>query len=145
VDAVAPGGGVIIGAPLDQHLQNDLSAIASKARSRTRAIYLVHPHNPSGTVNDTATFTTFVRDMSKRTTVIVDEAYLEFKPDFTERTVVGLTRNGENVIVFGTFGKIYGWPAFPWVIRLPPKVLAASLKRAGIGVPETLDHLVDRF
>jgi aspartate/methionine/tyrosine aminotransferase len=88
VDAVAPGGGGVIGVPLDQHLQNDLSAIAAKVSPRTRVIYLVDPHNPSGTVNDTETFTAFVRDMSRRITVIVDEAYLEFEPDSTARTAI---------------------------------------------------------
>jgi histidinol-phosphate aminotransferase len=141
VDAVAPGGGVVIGVPLDQHLQNDLPAIAAKVSSRTRAIYLVNPHNPSGTVNDAATFMTFVRDMSQRTTVIVDEAYLEFEPDCIERTVVGLTRAGENVVVFRTFGKIYGLAGLSMGYAVAPKARSASLKRAGIGVPETLDRL----
>lgn len=140
VDTVAPGGGVVIGVPLDQHLRNDLSAIAAKVSSRTRAIYLVNPHNPSGTVSDTATFNTFVHEMSKRATVIVDEAYLEFEPDFTVRTAAGLTRAGENVVVFRTFGKIYGLAGLPMGYAVAPKALAASLKRAGIGVPETLDR-----
>jgi histidinol-phosphate aminotransferase len=72
-DALEPRGGVVVGVPLDQQIRNDLSAIAAKVRSRTRAIYLVNPHNPSGTVNDAESFTTFVRDMSKRTTVKVVE------------------------------------------------------------------------
>src|ERR1700724_4090874 len=59
VDAGAPGGGVVIGVPLDEHLQNNLPAIAAKVGPRTRAIYLVNPHNPSGTVSDATTFTTF--------------------------------------------------------------------------------------
>jgi histidinol-phosphate aminotransferase len=141
VDAVAPGGGVVVGVPLDQHLQNDLSAIAAKVSSRTRAIYLVNPHNPSGTVNDTETFTTFVREMSKRTTVIVDEAYLEFEPDFDARTAAGLTRAGESVVVFRTFGKIYGLAGLSMGYAVAPKAFAESLKRADIGVPETLDRL----
>jgi histidinol-phosphate aminotransferase len=111
--------------PLDQYLQNDLSAIAAKVSSRTRAIYLVNPHNPSGTVNDTESFTTFVRDMSKRTTVIVDEAYLEFEPDFAARTAAGLTRAGENVVVFRTFGKIYGLAGLSMGYAVAPKALAA--------------------
>jgi Uncharacterized protein conserved in bacteria (DUF2252) len=43
--------------------------------------------------------------MSKRTAAVVDEAYLEFETDFPQRTVSGLTRAGENVIVFRTFGR----------------------------------------
>ena len=40
--------------------------------ARTRAIYLVNPHNPSGIVSVATTFIAFVREMSKRTTVIVE-------------------------------------------------------------------------
>ena len=47
VDVVAPGGGVVVGVPLDEHFQNDLPAIAGKVSTRTRAIYLVNPHNPT--------------------------------------------------------------------------------------------------
>jgi len=82
VNAVRPAGGVVVGVPLNARLENDLAAIAAKVTSKTRAIYLVNPHNPSGTVSETATFTAFVRDMSKRTMVIVDEAYLEIRARF---------------------------------------------------------------
>ena len=140
VDAVAPGGGVVVGVPLDEHFQNDLPAIAGKVSTRTRAIYLVNPHNPTGTVSDAATFRRFVSEMSEHTTVIVDEAYLEFEPDFAERTVVALTRSGGNVVVFRTFAKIYGLAGLSVGYVLVPKALAASLTRAGIGAPETLDR-----
>jgi histidinol-phosphate aminotransferase len=141
VDAVAPGGGAVIGVPLNRQFENDLPAIAAKVGARTQGIYLVNPHNPSGTVSDAETFLNFVREMSKRTTVIVDEAYLEFEPDFDRRTAVGLTRAGENVIVFRTFAKIYGLAGLSVGYAVAPKVQAASLKRAGIGDPETLDRL----
>jgi histidinol-phosphate aminotransferase len=141
VDAVAPGGGVAVGVPLDQNLQNDLTAIAAKVNARTRAIYLINPHNPSGTVTDAAKFAAFVSDLSARVVVIVDEAYLEFEPDFNERTVVGLTRAGKNVVVFRTFDKIYGLAGLSMGYVVAPKTLAASLKRAGIGSPEPLGRL----
>ena len=41
VDAVAPGGGVVVGVPLNAHLENDLPAIAARVTDRTRAIYIV--------------------------------------------------------------------------------------------------------
>jgi histidinol-phosphate aminotransferase len=141
VDAVAPAGGIAIGVPLNQTLQNDLDAIAAKTTERTRAIYLVNPHNPTGTVIDSATFLDFVREMSKRTTVIVDEAYLEFEPDFAQRTAAGLTRAGENVVVFRTFGKMYGLAGLAVGYAIAPKAIAASMKRAGIGGPGMLDRL----
>jgi histidinol-phosphate aminotransferase len=141
VDSVTPGGGIVVDVPLNQALQNDLPAIAAKTNARTRAIYLVNPHNPSGTVTDAATFLDFVREMSKRTTVIVDEAYLEFEPDFAQRTAAGLTRAGKNVVVFRTFGKMYGLAGLSVGYAIAPKAIAASMKRAGIGGPGMLDRL----
>jgi histidinol-phosphate aminotransferase len=141
VDAVSPGGGVAVGVPLNKALENDLPAIAAKTNARTRAIYLVNPHNPSGTVTAAAPFLDFVREMSKRTTVIVDEAYLEFEPDFAQRTAAGLTRAGENVIVFRTFGKMYGLAGAAIGYAIAPRAIAASIKRAGVGGPGLIDRL----
>jgi histidinol-phosphate aminotransferase len=141
VDAVTPGGGVAIGVPLDEHLQNDLAGIAARVTRRTRAIFLVNPHNPTGTVNHAAKFRTFVNEMSDLTTVIVDEAYLEFEPDLQERTVTDLTRAGRNVVVFRTFGKIYSLAGLSMGYAIAPIDLATLLTRAGLGVPGTLNRL----
>jgi histidinol-phosphate aminotransferase len=45
----------------------------------------VNPHNPTGLIEDKEEFLEFVRQISERTLVLVDEAYLEFLPDFAER------------------------------------------------------------
>jgi histidinol-phosphate aminotransferase len=141
VDAVAPGGGVVVGVPLNADLENDLPAIAARVTARTRAIYIVNPHNPSGTASEAGLFKTFLRDIAKRTTVIVDEAYLEFEPDFAQRTAVELTRGGANIVVFRTFGKIYGLAGLPMGYAVAPKALADSLKRNGLGAAHSLNRL----
>jgi histidinol-phosphate aminotransferase len=133
VDAVSPAGGIVVGVPLNDQLQNDLPAIAGKVNGRTRAVYLVNPHNPSGTVSDAAQFIEFVRELSKRTLVIVDEAYLEFTPDFEKRTVAGLVRGGDQVAVFRTFAKIYGLASLAIGYTLASAELAKSVKQLGIG------------
>jgi len=131
VSAVAPAGGVVVGVPLNQDLENDLHAIAAKVSARTRAIYLVNPHNPSGTASDAAQFIDVVRDLSKRALVIVDEAYLEFMPDFETRTTARLVRAGEQVAVFRTFSKIHGLASLAIGYTLAPAGLAASVKQLG--------------
>lgn len=141
VDAVAPAGGTVVGVPLDDRLENDLPALAAKVNAKTRAVYLVNPHNPSGTVSDTNRFIEFVRELSRRTLVIVDEAYLEFMPDFVERTVAGLVREGVQVAVFRTFSKIYGLAGLSIGYTLAPKDLATSLKRMGVGAFFGLNRL----
>jgi histidinol-phosphate aminotransferase len=133
VDAVIPAGGIVVGVPLNERLENDLRAIADKVNERTRAVYLVNPHNPSGTVSEAAEFIDFVHRLSRRTLVIVDEAYLEFTPDFEARTVVSLVRKGANVAVFRTFSKIYGLASLAIGYVLAPQELATALKRIGIG------------
>lgn len=141
VDAVSPAGGIVVGVPLNDQLQNDLPAIAGKANGRTRAVYLVNPHNPSGTVSEQAQFIEFVRDLSKRALVIVDEAYLEFTPDFEKRTVAGLVRDGHQVAVFRTFAKIYGLASLAIGYTLAPTELAKSVKQLGIGAFFGLNQL----
>ncbi|CCE02321.1 histidinol-phosphate transaminase [Bradyrhizobium sp. STM 3809] len=133
VDAVAPAGGRVIGVPLNAALENDLPAIAAAVDGATRAIYLVNPHNPSGTVSDTARFIAAVRALSLHALVIVDEAYLEFLPDFADRTVTPLLREGANVAVFRTFSKIHGLASLAIGYTLAPQPLAAALKQMGIG------------
>ena len=141
VNAVAPAGGVVVGIPLNERLENDLPTIATKVNVHTRAIYLINPHNPTGTVSEAAQFTDFVHELSKRALVIVDEAYLEFTHDFERRTVAGLVRNGAQVAVFRTFSKIYGLASLTIGYTLAPARLAASLKRFGIGAFYDLNRL----
>ncbi len=141
VDAVAPAGGSVIGVPLNERLENDLPAIAGKVNGKTRAVYLVNPHNPTGIVSEQAPFIEFVRELSKRTFVIVDEAYLEFTPDFEQRTVAGLVRDGANVAVFRTFSKIYGLASLAIGYTLAPRDLATSVKDLGVGAFFDLNRL----
>lgn len=141
VDAARPVGGVVISVPLNAKLENDLPAIAAKVGPRTRAIFLVNPHNPSGTVNDAREFTDFVRKVSKQALVIVDEAYLEFGDGYAQRTAVNLTRAGENVIVFRTFAKVHGLAGLPLGYAVAPRALADYLRQQGLGSPRDLNRL----
>jgi histidinol-phosphate aminotransferase len=141
VDAVAPAGGLVVGVPLNTKLENDLDAIANRVGSRTQAVYLVNPHNPSGTVSDPIRFIDFVRSLSKHSLVIVDEAYLEFTAEFEKRTVATLTRSGENVAVFRTFSKFYGLAGLAIGYTLAPAALAASLRKIGLGAFYSLNRL----
>ena len=141
VDAALPVGGVSVGVPLDADLRNDLPALRARLNERTRAVFLVNPHNPSGTVHDPQPFKDFVRAVSRRALVIVDEAYLEYTDDFAARTAAALVREGENVAVFRTFSKAYGLAALPFGYTVAPLGLAADLTKAGVGSPHSLNRL----
>jgi len=141
VDAAATVGGVIVSVPLNAQKENDLAAIAQKINSRTQAIYLVNPHNPSGTVTDNKTFHDFIHRASQRAVIVVDEAYLEFSDDFKSRTAVNNIKSGDNVIVFRTFAKVYGLAGLAFGYAVAPKALADYLKKQGIGSVHDLNRL----
>jgi histidinol-phosphate aminotransferase len=141
INAASRVGGVGVAVPLNEKYENDLPALTAKVNDKTRALYLINPHNPTGTISEDNAFKKFLRDVSQRAPVIVDEAYLEYTPDFETRSSVSLTREGANVLVFRTFDKIYGLAGLPIGYTLVPRDLAVTLRKQGIGDAESLGRL----
>jgi histidinol-phosphate aminotransferase len=141
VDAAARAGGVEVPVPLNANHENDLDALRAAVNAKTRALYLINPHNPTGTVSDNQAFKSFLRETSQRAPVIVDEAYLEFTSDFEARSAVSLVRDGANVLVFRTFDKIHGLAGLPLGYTLAPKELASTLRKQGVRDAEALGRL----
>jgi histidinol-phosphate aminotransferase len=141
IDAAARAGGVGVPVPLNAQYQNDLIALKSKVNPKTRAIYLVNPHNPTGTINDDGAFKSFLRETSRSAVVVVDEAYLEYTSDFDTRSAASLVREGANVVVFRTFDKIHGLAGMPIGYVLAPRSLANALRQQGAGDAEGLGRL----
>jgi histidinol-phosphate aminotransferase len=141
IDSAVAVGGRAIGVPLNSRLENDLPAITAKVSQRTRAVFLVNPHNPTGIAGDTAQLKTFARAVSRQALVIVDEAYLEFADHFTQRTLADMVRGGENVIVFRTFAKVYGLAGLEIGYGLVPKPIAKALNAQGLNNPHLFNRL----
>src|SRR3984957_12392424 len=141
INAASRVGGVGVAVPLNEKYENDLPALTAKVNDKTRALYLINPHNPTGTISEDNAFKKFLRDVSQRAPVIVDEAYLEYTPDFETRSSVSLTREGANVLVFRTFDKIYGLAGLPIGYTPVPRELVATLRKQGIGDAESLGRL----
>jgi histidinol-phosphate aminotransferase len=141
IDAAAHVGGIGVPVPLNAQYQNDLVALKSKVNVKTRAIYLVNPHNPTGTINDDEVFKSFLRETSRSAVVVVDEAYLEYTSDFDTRSAASLVREGANVVVFRTFDKIHGLAGMPIGYVLAPRSLADALRKEGAGDAEGLGRL----
>lgn len=140
VDAAAPLGGVAKPVPLNAKLENDLPALLAAIDASTLAVNLVNPHNPSGTVNETAAFDRFLTEASARTLVVVDEAYLEYD-DLAARSAIRQLRAGANILVFRTLAKAYGLAGLSIGYALAPAPLAKGLQGAGIGAPHSLSRL----
>jgi histidinol-phosphate aminotransferase len=141
IDAAAHVGGIGVPVPLNAKYQNDLVALKAKVNAKTRAIYLINPHNPTGTINDDEVFKSFLRETSQSAVVVVDEAYLEYTPDFDARSAASLVREGADVVVFRTFDKIHGLAGMPIGYVLAPRSLADALRKEGAGDAEGLGRL----
>ena len=140
-DAAARVGGVGIKIPLTATGEHDLPAFSAAVSERTVAIFIVNPHNPTGTVVYSEDLLQFARRESTRTLVIINEAYLDYTDDFTRRTAVGLVREGQNVAVFRTFAKAYGLGGLQIGYLVAPSELAAALRAQGIGAPRSQNLL----
>src|SRR5580704_13891184 len=141
IDSAVAVGGRAVGVPLNSRLENDLPAITAKVNQRTRAVFLVNPHNPTGIVGDAEQLKTFARTVSRQALVIVDEAYLEFADRFTQRTLADMVRSGENVIVFRTFAKVYGLAGLEIGYGLVPRPIAKALSAQGLNNPHLFNRL----
>ena len=141
IDSAVAVGGRAVGVPLNSRLENDLPAITAKVNQRTRAVYLVNPHNPTGIVSDANQLREFAREISTQALVIIDEAYLEFADHFAERTLVDLPRAGANVIVFRTFAKVYGLAGLDIGYGLLPRPIATALSAQGLNNPHLFNRL----
>jgi histidinol-phosphate aminotransferase len=141
IDAAAAVGGRGVPVPLNLAMQNDLPAIAAKINQKTRAVFLVNPHNPTGTVNDAEELKRFALAIADRTLVIVDEAYLEFADSFAQRSLAPLVSAGKNVIVFRTFAKVYGLAGLDIGYGLVPKTIAKALEKHGLNNPHLFNRL----
>jgi histidinol-phosphate aminotransferase len=141
IDAAVAVGARAIGVPLGAQMENDLPAIAAKVNARTRAVFLVNPHNPTGIVGDSEQLKNFARTTARHALVIVDEAYLEFADHFAQRTLADLVRAGENVIVFRTFAKVYGLAGLDIGYGLVPVPFAKALSAQGLNNPHLFNRL----
>ena len=139
VDSAAPLGGRSVPVPLDARGRNDLPTLARAIDARTLAVSLINPHNPTGTVDDRAALDAFVIAASRRTLVVVDEAYLEYD-DLAGRSAVRLVRQGANVLVFRTLAKVYGLAGLPMGYALTTPGLAAEMRAAGIGAAHSFSR-----
>ena len=101
-------GGEIKRLPKTDDLGIDLDAMYDAITPDVALAHVTNPNNPTGMVLETEALTTFCKKASKKTKVLLDEAYNEVTDDPAANTMVGLINEGYDVMVARTFSKIYG-------------------------------------
>ncbi|MET0391786.1 MAG: histidinol-phosphate transaminase, partial [Chitinophagaceae bacterium] len=95
--------------PLTADYKLDLDAMEKAVDGSTRLVYICNPNNPTGTTVDAARLRSFCENVSAKTMVFVDEAYIDYLPDPKAASMAGLVKNGTNIIVARTFSKLHGF------------------------------------
>jgi len=95
----------IVRVPLTREKKLDLPAMLSKINNQTRLLYLCNPNNPTGTTLSSSSLKSFIEEVSAKTLVLLDEAYIEY---CDEPTLASMVANNKNLVIAKTFSKIYG-------------------------------------
>lgn len=94
--------------PVRPDFSHDLESMAAQIGPDTALAYICNPLNPTGTILPGDTLRAFCEDASRKTLVVVDEAYHEYVDDPSYGSMIALIREGRNVVVTRTFSKIFG-------------------------------------
>jgi aspartate/methionine/tyrosine aminotransferase len=113
--AIRAGGAIPVEAPSteDTGFRARWSNIEPALTSRTRAVVLCTPSNPTGAVIERDQLERIVRELSRRgITLICDETYMHFVFDGVHASAGAIAGWQDNVVIVGTFSKSFamtGW------------------------------------
>ena len=119
---------------------HDLPAMKAAVNDQTKLVYVCNPNNPTGTLTDNDALRQFCRDVADTAPVFVDEAYLEYLPDYKTKTMVPLIKEGKNVIVARTFSKVHGMAGLRigYAVALPETLEKVyQISRGNMGLCKT--------
>ncbi len=99
----------VVDVPLTKNCEHNLDAMLTEAGDSAGLVYVCNPNNPTGTLTPRNDIETFVRRLSPRTMVLIDEAYHHFvTPNGIYVSFLDRPIDDPRVIVVRTFSKIYG-------------------------------------
>jgi histidinol-phosphate aminotransferase len=93
--------------PLNKTFEHDLDAMDRRTTQAVRLVFVCNPNNPTGTIVPADRLRAFCKEVSRRSVVLVDEAYHEYVDAPQYSSMIDLAREGHNVIISRTFSKIH--------------------------------------
>jgi len=97
-----------IRAPLGEGYVHDLDAMLEEVTAATQLLIVCNPNNPTGTYLPAERIGAFVESVPARTTIILDEAYIEYQTSDDPDTTLDLLAKHPNVVLLRTFSKCHG-------------------------------------
>jgi histidinol-phosphate aminotransferase len=94
--------------PLGDGYLHDLDAMLEEVTAATQLLIVCNPNNPTGTHLPAERIGAFVESVPARTTIIVDEAYIEYQTNDDPDATLDLLAKYPNVVLLRTFSKCHG-------------------------------------
>jgi len=91
-----------------KNLGHDLDAMSASIAADTALIYVANPNNPTGTHVPAQLIEGFLKRVSPRVVVVIDEAYNEYLPPARRFDSTGWVGKYPNLLIARTFSKAYG-------------------------------------
>ena len=94
--------------PLAEGDVHDLDAMLGEVTAATQLLIVCNPNNPTATHIPADRIGAFVEGVPDRTTIILDEAYIEYQTNDDPDTTIDLLARHPNVVLLRTFSKCHG-------------------------------------
>jgi histidinol-phosphate aminotransferase len=94
--------------PLTKELKHDLKGIIKALSSKIKAIFLDHPHNPTGSTLSREEWDEFLENLDDDVLLVIDEAYGEFIDDPSVPRGLEFLKKRKGALILRTFSKAYG-------------------------------------
>ena len=98
--------------PLTDDYHYDFERMLEAVNDDVDLVYLCHPNNPTGLAEEQGVLESFVKEVAKRTHVMIDEAFIDCLNDGEQVSMKKLVASNDNVIVSRTFSKLWGMAGF---------------------------------
>lgn len=100
-------GAQVVKIKLTSDYRHDLPSMLAAA-DEAGLVYICNPNNPTASLTPKDEIRTFLSELSRRTLVLIDEAYHHYVESRDYESVIPLVKSYPNLIVARTFSKIYG-------------------------------------
>jgi histidinol-phosphate aminotransferase len=98
----------VVEVPLTYDKVHDLPAMLKAINAQTQLVYICNPANPTSTIVKPGVLKSFCEAAAKKTTVLIDEAYIDYLEGADHESMIGLIDQYPAVLVTRTFSKIHG-------------------------------------
>jgi histidinol-phosphate aminotransferase len=105
---IQTAGARAVTVPLDDNLDYDLEQMLQAWTVRTKTVFLASPNNPTGKKIRFSELVSFLGRLPRSTLCILDVAYWEYADAGADETPAQLLAAHRNLVVVGTFSKVYG-------------------------------------